>query len=297
MTTRRDPERDLDDLLGEGGGEMGNLYRRLPRYEPPRRLDRAVLGEAARAALSGKPPRRQRWIFGLGSAAGLVLAAGIAWRIGHDAMNQDAVPSNAAPMSAPSVVPVEPISESARAKKHEQQAASDDAAAPPAPSPSAEDALRSRSLQDEAKSRAPEKTKAVSRRAQPPPVMTEIQKPAAAPEPASPPQAFPGTAQEREQVQDSEQARDRAAPLAGAAAGADKKRVEQSAARPLPSTTPPSGSVELRRDMQLAPEDWLSHIHQLLSQGRRQQAMESLRLFQRVHPDWQIPDDLRPLLQ
>jgi len=295
MTTRRDPERDLDELLGKGGGEMGDLYRRLPRYEPPRRLDRAVLGEAARAVLSGKPPRRQRWIFGLGSAAGLVLAAGIAWRIGHDAMNQDAVP---APRSAPVVVPVEPISESARAKKHEQpaqQAASDDAAAPPAPASNAEGVLRSRSLQDAAKSPT-EKTKTVSKRAQAePPVTTETPKPAAVPPPAAP-QAFPDTAQEREQAQDSGQARDRAAPLAGAAAGADK-RAEPSPARGRPSTTPPSSSVELRRDMQLAPEDWLSHIQQLLRQGRRQQATESLRLFQRVHPDWQIPDDLRPLLR
>lgn len=295
MTKRRDPERDLDELLGEGGGEMGDLYRRLPRYEPPRRLDRAVLGEAARAVLSGKPPRRQRWIFGLGSAAGLVLAAGIAWRIGHDAMNQDTVP---APMSAPIVVPVEPISEPARAKKHEEpaQEAATDAAAPPAPASPAEGVIRSRSEQDEAKSRAPEKAKPLSKRAPAPrPVMTEAQKPA--PPPAVAPQAFPDTAQEREQAQDSAQAYDRAAQAAGAAAGADKKRVEQSTARPMPSTTPPSGSVELRRDMQLAPQDWLSHIHQLLHQGRRQQATESLRLFQRVHPDWQIPDDLLPLLR
>jgi hypothetical protein len=297
MTKRRDPERDLDELLGEGGGEMGDLYRRLPRYEPPRRLDRAVLGEAARSVLSGKPPRRQRWIFGLGSAAGLVLAAGIAWRIGHDAMNQDTVP---APTSAPIVVPVEPISEPARAKHEEpaQPAAADNASAPPAPASSAEGALRSRSLQDEAKSRASEKAKPVSKRAPvAPPVATEAQKPA--PPPAAAPQAFPDSAQEREQTQDSAaQAYDRAAPaLGGAAAGADRKRAEQSAARPMPSTTPPSASVELRRDMQLAPEEWLSHIHQLLRQGRRQQAMESLRLFQRVHPDWRIPDDLQPLLR
>ena len=31
--------RDPDDLLRDGGGEIGDLYRRLPRYEPPRRLE------------------------------------------------------------------------------------------------------------------------------------------------------------------------------------------------------------------------------------------------------------------
>jgi hypothetical protein len=63
------------------------------------------------------------------------------------------------------------------------------------------------------------------------------------------------------------------------------------------STTGPSptSSAELRRDMQLAPEDWLAHIQQLLRQGRRQQAIESLQLFRRAHPDWQLSDELRAL--
>ena len=117
--------RDPDDLLREGGGEIGDLYRRLPRNDPPRRLDRAVLSEAARAVHSGKPPRRQRWIVGVGSAAGLVLAAGIAWRIGHEPIG----PNQAvAPTAAPRVVPVEPISEPSRAK-HETPA--EDASPPP----------------------------------------------------------------------------------------------------------------------------------------------------------------------
>ena len=78
---------------------------------------------------------------------------------------------------------------------------------------------------------------------------------------------------------------------------ADKKaKAAPETERGLASPTTPSGSVELRRDMQLAPQDWLSHVRQLKRQGRSQQAMESLRLFVRAHPDWTIPDDLRPLL-
>lgn len=57
----------------------------------------------------------------------------------------------------------------------------------------------------------------------------------------------------------------------------------------------PSGSVELRRDMQLPPDDWLAHIGALATQGRRQQALESLRLFRRMHPDVDIPEKLRAL--
>ena len=80
------------------------------------------------------------------------------------------------------------------------------------------------------------------------------------------------------------------------AAVRDQKQAAAGAARGLASPTPPSGSVELQRDMQMAPEDWIAHIRQLMQQGRRQQAAESLRLFQSAHPDWSIPDELRPLL-
>jgi hypothetical protein len=63
------------------------------------------------------------------------------------------------------------------------------------------------------------------------------------------------------------------------------------------SPTLPSSSVELQRDMQLAPPDWLAHIRDLMQQGRRQQATESLRLFVRTHPDQRVPADLRELLE
>lgn len=59
----------------------------------------------------------------------------------------------------------------------------------------------------------------------------------------------------------------------------------------------PSSSVELRRDMQLAPDAWLAHIHQLLRQGRRQQAIESLRLFRNAHPQYPLSAELQALLE
>ena len=55
--------------------------RAAGRVTPRSQLARAGfvdLGEAARAVRSGRRPRRERWIVGVGSAAGLVLAAGIA---------------------------------------------------------------------------------------------------------------------------------------------------------------------------------------------------------------------------
>lgn len=290
-----DRERDVDDLLREGGGEIGDLYRRLPHYEPPRRLDRAILGEAARAMHSGQAPRRQRWIFGIGSAAGVVLAAGIAWRIGHDAMSQNETGS---PASAPRVVPVQPITESARTK-HEQPPAQDEAApskadATNAPSANAGRAATRNVIREEAKpelrkSRAPSPAGAVA----PQPLESIPPAPAAAP----PPAAFPDAAR---QDTESERARSSEPKDADAfdrtqAAGSQSMAPAAKAARVLSSPTPPSSSVELQRDMQLAPQDWLAHIRQLQRQGRTQQAMESLRLFRRAHPDWTIPDDLRDL--
>jgi hypothetical protein len=297
--TIRDPNRDVDDLLGDDGGEIGGLYRRLPRYEPPRRLDRAVLGEAARAVHSGKPPRQQRWVVGLGSAAGLVLAAGIAWRVGHDVVTQNQM---AVPAAAPRVVPVEPISESARAKREDapaQQAQPAETESAPAP-PSAMERAAGNSRSDELKSE-PRKTLKQAKPAPPQVASPALAKPAPPP-PAAPSQAFPDAARQREQTDYREKsnapskAATSPATRAGSAAGVLDKSAAAGVARTEGSTSAPSGSVELQRDMQLAPEDWLAHIRQLDRQGRRQQASESLSLFQRAHPDWAIPDDLRKLL-
>jgi hypothetical protein len=47
--------------------------------------------------------------------------------------------------------------------------------------------------------------------------------------------------------------------------------------------------------MQLSPDDWIAHIRELVRQGRRQQALESLRLLRRMHPDVVVPAKLRAL--
>jgi hypothetical protein len=295
MTARRDPP-DIDDLLNENGGEIGDLYRRLPRYEPPRRLDRAVLGEAARAVHSGKPPRRQRWMVGIGSAAGLVLAAGIAWRIGHDAMKEQDAATIGAQRQTPIVVPVEPVTEPGR--KHEapaQEAAPEVPASAPAPASKSTGELGRNAARDEPRQSARQQLK---KRADAAPKPLPTAAPPAPPLPAAAaPQAFPEADRERSEEQaESDKALDSRATSAGAAAPTEKQK-EFGAVRTQPGSAPPSSSIELRRDTQRAPEDWLAHIHLLLREGRRQQAIESLQLFQRAHPDWTIPDDLRPLLK
>ncbi len=95
MTTRND--RDMDDLLSEDAGRIGTSYRKLGKIEPPRRLDRNVLAEASRA-VHGRS-RASRWLLGVGTAAGVLLAGGIAWRVNHDMLQQ----RESASMSSPAV--------------------------------------------------------------------------------------------------------------------------------------------------------------------------------------------------
>jgi hypothetical protein len=283
-------DRDLEDLLRDDGGRLGNLYRRLPRYEPPRRLDRAVLGEAARAVRSGKPPRHQRWIIGAGSAAGIVLAAGIAWRIGHEPMTTEAGADHVR------IVPVQPITESPRVRQDEELSREAPApAANAAPQPSGR-------VGPPADARAPKPARKSAARAETArPATSQASKLAtAAPEPAPPPaaaaspQPFPESRDADAQAQ-SPNAAAGSANATSAAKSATGTTSSERLRRVAPST-PPSRSVELQRDAQLSPDDWLSHVRELVRQGRRRQAIESLRLFVQAHPDRRVPSDLQPLL-
>ncbi|MGF6709466.1 hypothetical protein QFZ41_000430 [Luteibacter sp. W1I16] len=76
MNPNTPPPHD-DDLPDER--ELAALYARLPKTEPDPALDAAVLAHADRAV----PARRRRahWPVALGSAAVLVLAAGLAWQL------------------------------------------------------------------------------------------------------------------------------------------------------------------------------------------------------------------------
>jgi hypothetical protein len=78
MNPNTPPPHD-DDLPDER--ELATLYARLPKAEPDAALDAAVLAHAGRAVPARR--HRARWPVALGSAAVLVLAAGLAWQL-HD---------------------------------------------------------------------------------------------------------------------------------------------------------------------------------------------------------------------
>lgn len=303
MTLPRDPADDLARLMDDNGGELGALYRRLPRVDPPKRLDRTVLGEAARA-VRGRAPRHHGWIVGVGSAAGVVLAAGIAWQIGNTVPHQT---SHEGYRSVPSVVPVQPITDtSARRRESARDAqetrtnrASAEATATPAQDVASPQPARKSEPKRAAPPAAKESSPAVTRNPPAPP-------PAALAPPQSP-APFPAddedkTANSADRIQSTTGSGTTSANAVGATAqtgqdvrtngGLDKSNNAKTRSFAAPS---PSGSVELRRDMHLSADDWIAHIGELMRQGRRQQALESLRLLRRMHPDADIPAKLRAL--
>ncbi|MEO8010809.1 MAG: hypothetical protein ABI650_04110 [Dokdonella sp.] len=302
MTGRRS-ERDLERLLEPERGEFGAIYDRLSRAEPPRRLDRAVIAQATRAARGSRAPSSQRWMLGIGSVAGVVLAAGIAWQVGRELESRDAVPASAPPVrSAPHVVPVQPISPPATTIEEstaEMGASSDSEAKQIVVTGSRERAEQSA-----------KPTRAASRTAARPPRS-----------PASPParteaEAFPQAPAEPLPMQDqrapgqdldSELSRkSRAEPATdaaeerGARSGAAGNRAAEAPVESAPrsiSAPAPTTSIRLRRNMQLDAQAWLAEIAQLRRQGRTQEAIENVRMFQRMHPDWPVSDELRRLAQ
>ncbi|MEP7096239.1 MAG: hypothetical protein ABI748_01130 [Dokdonella sp.] len=285
MTTSRDRDQDLNRLLDDDGGEFGTLYRRLPRAEPPRRLDRAVLGNAARA-VHGQTPYRHRWVVGFGSVAGVVLAAGIAWHVGQDALRQQSL--NESGTGAAVVIPVQPITSTKH--RHTTDAMKVDSTAlapmPAEPEPTAK-AAKPQIMAPQVRA----KSESV------PPMPRPTPPPAA---PMATPAPFPvAPTQSTNAPPAADAARGRAGDSTRAAPAQTSELREQSApTRMRGSGAPaPSSSLELRRDMQLAPDDWLAHIRQLLHQDRRQQATESLRLFHATHPQHPLPADLQALLE
>ncbi|WP_313919706.1 hypothetical protein [Tahibacter sp.] len=133
---RNHHEREFEAFLAGEESELARLYRRLPQSEPDARLDAAVLA-LARAAVEPQRVnalrhanvrhRRPLWLVALSSAAGVVLATGIAWQM-RNGFNESAAPTlqqSASARTERDVIPISAIVPPA------------EPAAPPAPPPEA----------------------------------------------------------------------------------------------------------------------------------------------------------------
>ena len=244
MTTPLPPHDDDDDLPGEA--ELKALYDRLPSHEPGPALDAAVLRAAAEAVASDVSPRhtRRRWPVALGTAATLMLAAGLAW---HMRKLPTDVPT-AAPASAPAAVaPARADLDAARSAQAARKL--DDAAAQRAETASMQ-ARRSESARQSA-AVANQATVAEDRRAYAPPALKAQSRtaPSSAPaangiaarKPAAPVAPAPAPA--------SEEQADRAAPLREAVSATPAPPPAPMAAPvPLPATpAPPAPPAAMTR--------------------------------------------------
>jgi hypothetical protein len=136
MSSKEKLEREFAAFLAEDDSRLAALYRKLPQDEPDPRLDGAVRAMAHRALnpqlvatpQAGSPNRRRgRWVPALGAAAGIVFAAGIAFRLGpswHGDRGETGAPASdvisvrsvdAPPPAAPPLSPAPPPAETAAA--------------------------------------------------------------------------------------------------------------------------------------------------------------------------------------
>lgn len=231
---------DEERLPGED--ELSALYRKLPAVDPPAALDAAVL-RAAATAVQGRARPRARWPLAVGSAAALVIVAGLAWRMGQ--MPQKAADSAqvAAEQSAHTVTAPVP-------------------AAPPVPATA---------------------DKSESKPALEQMVVRGNQIPA------------PAAKHARHAAEDAMQ---KQAPpsLAEPPAVAEAAPEVAPAMAPAPPAPAPAGFAAAARVQENTIDTELRHIRELFAQEKRDEARQRLADFNRDHPDYPLPDDLRKQL-
>lgn len=291
--------------------ELARLLRGLPAAEPGADIDARILA-AARAAPARRSPVRRPWIWSLGTAAAAVLAFGTLLRMQQTGI--EPLPEQTAPMleetappavsgeqSAPALDRIEVSGSRIRAENAERlapQAASEMAlpAAPPAPPvpsstpapaspprPSAADAqdrpaepsaLR---LQSQPAPPAPAAPPAVLREASPASTDSAAQR-LQAPKLAAPP---PGAAAEPESRQ-----------RAGAAEPGARESAGSMAAKAFPAQEAAEADAPPESD-----EALFERVRLLLAEGHAIEARRLLRAWRSEHPDAELPDDLKALLE
>lgn len=326
MTTPHAP----DDERLPGEDELSSLYRKLPTIEPPAALDAAVRRAAAEAV---KPPvavrRRTRWPVALSSAAALVIAAGLAWRMGQMPSKQDELREAAARHEAQTVTAQEPPK-----AEHEPVATLSSPPAqmqakiiappePPKPPPHAH--ARVEKVQERPQQMVrPLPSEAVEEASSNPvPAPAPVPPPPPAPPaPPSPPEGLTGgrfdastnatpspapapaiadkIAQVDRALEQTSQQQQQAAPARQATQLPLRAAPKPAPVMPapmaqeaLPAQAPP---VDLGFDKADTPEQELQKIRGLFSLNQRDDARKRLADFHRDHPDYELPADLRDQL-
>lgn len=303
MNPHNPPPPDDDELAHEER-ELAALYRHLPQAEPDAALDAAVLSEASRAVA---PPKRHplpRWMVALSSAAVLVLAAGLVWRL-EFAQQQAPVEAPAALQQAqPDALddtttqdmapPAEPAAAPASGRASQPaMARRAPAAAPalPAPQVRQERERQAPAITPQVKALAvPPAKRAASAppRIAPPPAVDEASSmpvpplpapPLPIPPPPMPSKPLTAASQEHPATMATAYTADMAQPADGTTATASTVGARGEAA-----ATPPAFTQRVEQ------------IRQTLRQGgSRNEARKSVHALQHDFPGVVLPDDLRAL--
>lgn len=286
MTTPHAP----DDERLPGEDELSSLYRKLPSLEPPAALDAAVRRAAADAVKAPAALRRRaRWPVALSSAAALVIAAGLAWRMGQMPGKQDELREATTQREAQTVA-----TQALPSVDHEPTATPS--------SPSLQAPPKIITLPEPPKQPPPLKAQARRKQLAPPPPVEEASSnplPAsglvASAPPAPPAPPAPAVADQAAQV---DRAFQRVAPTQQDAR-ALKPTPMPARAMPAPMVeqAPASAPVDnLSFNKADTPEQELQKIRDLFAGDQRDDARKRLADFHRDHPDYELPADLRDQL-
>ncbi len=307
-----------ESFLNEDDSRIAALYRKLPQAEPDARTDAAVLAMAHRTLnptlvatpLPGPARRRARWLPALGAAAGLVLAAGVALRVGPQIWNErsDRNAGTPAEQLKDRVIEVRPL----------------DAPAPPPPPASPAPPPVSMAA-------PPSAAKAVGELHAPEPAQREREPVAAtvrqeaaqpahlcracqldrggadtkelykvenvAPRPAAA-RAFPQRAQPQTEMDAVER---KQAIAAGAWQTLPENAAHDAAAAgaAAPTVAAPNAGFAVQREKKAeaagTPDVLIERIRRELRENHRQAALRNLAEFRRNYPDYVLPQDLRDL--
>ncbi len=276
MNAPRDPE--LDDLLAESD-DLFAQYRALPKSEPPRELDIAILAKAREAVARPRKPSPLRWMVPLASVATLALAAGIGWRVLDAEQRTQVAAEGRASAKEEQIVEFELLDVPNRDAERREMANSP----PPPPPPPAPAA------------------------AVPPPVQKVAAMPAEAVAEPEMADAFIAERQKSDEVaQPRQTGRDYAEPhlradhsAPGAPPESDKRKAEMSVGQSAAGSraASPAAENELAKDQDAAPEvlepeEWIQKIRDLQLRRRFNEVRKEITEFRKTYPNYPLPDDL-----
>jgi len=247
--------------------DISRRYRELPREEPPRHLDDAILAAARRAVHTRPAPLvvpsgRQRWYFPLAAAAIIVLAVAVTVHVEREQPAEDMLSSNTAtaPAAAREAVPPAPAAEPAAPAR----APSAPAGAPPS--------QRRFEMRDEARAQKPPPAPSSDERARNEAAPAVLQK--------APTEQSAGAVMGRVEAPKAV-----GAPPPQAAPAPEAKPAERTKAA-IATTRLAASAVQ-------SPEQWLQGIADLRKQARHEEADKELAEFRKRYPDYKIPLAMR----